>query len=82
MKGAAAAERKRRENIGHFVAPDFSPLLRGALHHLQPLLLDCVKYYTVGLAGGTGLCCEHIWANQREMQSAVDFVGALRTNLS
>ena len=48
------------------VAPDFSPLFRCALHHLQSVQINCVKYYTIGLPGGTGLFCERIWGNQRE----------------
>jgi hypothetical protein len=51
------------------VAPDFSPLFRCALHHLQSVQIDCVKYYTIGLPGGTGLCCERIFGNQRETRS-------------
>jgi len=43
------------------VAPGFSPLFHCAVPRIQPLRIDCLRYYTVGLpGGGIGLFCEHL----------------------
>jgi hypothetical protein len=48
------------------VAPDFSLLFRSALHQIQPLQIDCLKYYTIALPGGTGFFCERLFGNPRD----------------
>jgi hypothetical protein len=45
------------------VAPDFSSLFRPALHQIQPVQIDCLKYYTIALPAGTGFFCERPFGN-------------------
>ena len=50
------------------VAPDFSPLLRRAMHYLSSLQIHCIKYHGVGLPGGTGIFCEQLFGNTSQSQ--------------
>ena len=43
------------------VAPEFSPLLRSAARHARSLQIDCLKYHTIALAGGSGIFFEHVF---------------------
>jgi len=51
------------------VAPGFSPSFRCALNRIQPLEIDCVKYYTIRFPGGTGFFCERLYNSTWENRS-------------
>jgi hypothetical protein len=52
------------------LAPGFSPLFRCALNQIQPLEIDCVKYYTIRLPAGTGFFCERLFSSTSENRTA------------
>jgi hypothetical protein len=47
------------------VAPEFSALFQRAARQFTSLRIDCLKYHSVALAGGTGVLFEHAFGNDR-----------------
>ena len=45
------------------VAPEFSPLFRCAARHTRSLQIDCLKYHTIAVSGGTGIFFEHVFGS-------------------
>ena len=44
-----------------FVAPEFSPLFLCAARHLTSLQINCFRYHTIALSGGTGILFETVF---------------------
>ncbi len=44
-------------------APEFSPLFQNATRHFTSLRIDCLRYHSVAVSGGTGIFFEHVFGN-------------------